>query len=156
MSTGRCEPNETFPPCDASALAGGSACPRWVAHRQIVFKVSKPLRFYSRFERPFLGELCQAAARTVIKVYRAASGRPDAVPGFGTRAEPRSLGSVDPAGDTRGVAVAGIYVYVADGDLRVIELNDLTAPKRVGDIDPDGYCGMAAERPGRFDRAVSP
>jgi hypothetical protein len=41
----------------------------------------KRLRIYFRFERRLLGELCRAAARTVITVYRSASGRPDAVPG---------------------------------------------------------------------------
>ena len=35
-----------------------------------------------RFDRRLLGELCRAAARTVITVYRAVSGRPDAVPGM--------------------------------------------------------------------------
>jgi len=40
------------------------------------------MRLYFRFERRLLGELCRAAARTVITVYRAASGRPDAVPGM--------------------------------------------------------------------------
>jgi Putative transposase len=39
------------------------------------------LRIYFRFERRLLGELCRAAARTVITVYRSANGRPDAVPG---------------------------------------------------------------------------
>jgi Putative transposase len=34
-----------------------------------------------RFQRRLLGELCRAAARTVITVYWSASGRPDAVPG---------------------------------------------------------------------------
>ena len=42
----------------------------------------KRLRIYFRFDRRLLGELCRAAARTVITVYRAASGRPDAVPGM--------------------------------------------------------------------------
>ena len=34
------------------------------------------------FNRRLLGDLCRAAARTVVTVYRAASGRPDAVPGM--------------------------------------------------------------------------
>jgi Transposase zinc-binding domain len=50
-------------------------------HRQFVFTIPKRLRIYFRFERRLLGELCRAAARTVITVYGAASGRPDAVPG---------------------------------------------------------------------------
>ena len=50
-------------------------------HRQFVFTIPKRLRIYFRFERRLLGELCRAAARTVITVYRSASGRPDAVPG---------------------------------------------------------------------------
>ena len=53
-----------------------------VPHRQFVFTIPKRLRIYFRFERRLLGELCRAAARTVITVYRAASGRPDAVPGM--------------------------------------------------------------------------
>ena len=36
-------------------------------------------RIYFRFERRLLAELCRAAARTVITVYRAGSGRPDAI-----------------------------------------------------------------------------
>jgi len=47
-----------------------------------VFTIPKRLRLYFRFERRLLGDLCRAAARTVITVYRAASGRPDAVPGM--------------------------------------------------------------------------
>ncbi|MDH7502783.1 MAG: transposase zinc-binding domain-containing protein, partial [Verrucomicrobiota bacterium] len=53
-----------------------------VPHRQFVFTIPKRLRIYFRFERRLLGELCRAAARTVTTVYRAASGRPDAVPGM--------------------------------------------------------------------------
>jgi len=53
-----------------------------VPHRQFVFTIPKRLRLYFRFERRLLGELCRAAAHTVITVYRAASGRPDAVPGM--------------------------------------------------------------------------
>jgi hypothetical protein len=53
-----------------------------VPHRQFVFTISKRLRIYFRFDRRLLGELCRAAARTRITVYRAASGRPDAVPGM--------------------------------------------------------------------------
>jgi hypothetical protein len=58
-----------------------------VPHRQFVFTIPKRLRLYFRFERRLLGDLClpaprlrqagRAAARTVITVYRAASGRPD-------------------------------------------------------------------------------
>ena len=51
-------------------------------HQQFVFTIPKRLRIYFRSERRLLGELCRAAARTVITVYRAASGRPDAVPGM--------------------------------------------------------------------------
>jgi hypothetical protein len=54
-----------------------------VPHRQFVFTIPKRLRIYFRFERRLLGDLCRAAARTAITVYRAASGRPDAVPGMG-------------------------------------------------------------------------
>jgi hypothetical protein len=50
-------------------------------HRQFVFTIPKRLRIYFRFERRLLGDLCRAAARTVITVHRSASGRPDAVPG---------------------------------------------------------------------------
>ena len=53
-----------------------------VPHWQFVFTIPKRLRIYFRFERRLLGEVCRAAARTVITVYRAASGRPDAVPGM--------------------------------------------------------------------------
>jgi len=53
-----------------------------VPHRQVVFTIPKRLRIYFRFDRRLLGDLCRAAARTVITVYRAASGRPDAVPGM--------------------------------------------------------------------------
>ena len=53
-----------------------------VPHRQFVFTIPKRLRIYFRFDRRLLGDLCRAAARTVITVYRAASGRPDAVPGM--------------------------------------------------------------------------
>ena len=53
-----------------------------VPHCQFVFTIPKRLRIYFRFERRLLGEVCRAAARTVITVYRAASGRPDAVPGM--------------------------------------------------------------------------
>jgi hypothetical protein len=53
-----------------------------VPHRQFVFTIPKRLRIYFRFDRRLLGQLCGAAARTVITVYRAASGRPDAVPGM--------------------------------------------------------------------------
>ena len=51
-------------------------------HRQLVFTIPKRLRISFRFDRRLLGELCRAAARTVISVYRAASDRPDAVPGM--------------------------------------------------------------------------
>lgn len=44
--------------------------------------IPKRLRISFRFERRLLGELCRAAARTVITVYRAAGARPDAVPGL--------------------------------------------------------------------------
>jgi Transposase zinc-binding domain len=50
-----------------------------VPHRQFVFTIPKLLRIYFRFERRLLGEL---AARTVIAVFGAPSGRPDAVPGM--------------------------------------------------------------------------
>jgi hypothetical protein len=50
-------------------------------HSQFVFTIPKRLRIYFRFDRRLLGQLCRAAARTLITVYRAASGRPDAVPG---------------------------------------------------------------------------
>ena len=53
-----------------------------VPHCQFVFTIPKRLRIYFRFERRLLGEVCRGAARTVITVYRAASGRPDAVPGM--------------------------------------------------------------------------
>jgi hypothetical protein len=53
-----------------------------VAHRQFVFTMPKRLRIYFRFDRRLLGELCRAAAHTVVSVYRAVSGRPDAVPGM--------------------------------------------------------------------------
>ena len=52
-----------------------------VPHRQFVFTIPKRLRIYFRFDRRLLGELCRAAARTVTTVYRAVSGRPDALPG---------------------------------------------------------------------------
>ena len=52
-----------------------------VPHRQFVCTIPKRLRIYFRFERRLLGDLCRAAGRTVITVYRSASGRPDAVPG---------------------------------------------------------------------------
>jgi hypothetical protein len=47
-----------------------------------VFTMPKRLRIYFRFDRRLLGDLCRAAARTLITVYRTASGRPDAVPGM--------------------------------------------------------------------------
>ena len=53
-----------------------------VPHRQFVFTIPKRLRIYFRFDRRLLGELCRAAARTVITVCRASSGRPDAAPGM--------------------------------------------------------------------------
>ena len=53
-----------------------------VPHRQFVFTVPKGLRLYFGFNRRLLGDLCRAAARTVVTVYRAASGRPDGVPGM--------------------------------------------------------------------------
>jgi hypothetical protein len=53
-----------------------------VPHRQFVFTIPKRLRIYFRFERRLLGDLCRAAARTVMTVYRAASGRTDAAPGM--------------------------------------------------------------------------
>jgi hypothetical protein len=46
-----------------------------VPHRQFVFTIPKRLRIQFRFDRRLLGELCRAAARSVITVYRAASGR---------------------------------------------------------------------------------
>ena len=52
-----------------------------VSHRQFVFTIPKRLRIYFRFDRRLLGELCRAAAHTVITVFRSASGRPDALPG---------------------------------------------------------------------------
>jgi hypothetical protein len=52
-----------------------------VPHRQFVFTIPKRLRIYFRFDRRLLGQLCRAAARTVITVYRAVSGRPDTEPG---------------------------------------------------------------------------
>jgi Putative transposase len=48
----------------------------------LVFTIPKRLRIYFRFDRRLLGELCRAAARAVITIYRAASGRPDALPGI--------------------------------------------------------------------------
>jgi hypothetical protein len=53
-----------------------------VPQRLFVFTIPKRLRIYFRSERRLLGELCRAAVRTVITVCRAASGRPDAVPGM--------------------------------------------------------------------------
>jgi hypothetical protein len=53
-----------------------------VPHRQFVFTIPKRLRIDFRFDRRLLGDLCQAAARTVTTVYGAVSGRPDAVPGM--------------------------------------------------------------------------
>ena len=47
-----------------------------------MFTIPKRLRSYFLFDRRRLGELSRTAARTVITVYRAASGRPDAVPGM--------------------------------------------------------------------------
>jgi hypothetical protein len=42
-----------------------------------MFTIPKRLRIYFRFERRLLGDLCRAAARTVITLRRAASGRPN-------------------------------------------------------------------------------
>jgi hypothetical protein len=47
----------------------------------LLLTIPKRLRIYFRFERRLLGELARAAARTVITLYRTASGRPDGVPG---------------------------------------------------------------------------
>jgi len=71
-------------------MACGSKEAGWVAehvcaevpHRQFVFTIPKRLRIYFRFDRRLLGQLCRAAARTAITVYRTVSGRPDAVPGM--------------------------------------------------------------------------
>jgi ssDNA-binding Zn-finger/Zn-ribbon topoisomerase 1 len=52
-----------------------------VAHRQFVFTIPKRLRIYFRYDRSLLGELCQAACRTLCAVYKAVSGRADGVPG---------------------------------------------------------------------------
>jgi hypothetical protein len=59
-----------------------------VPHRQFVsclrrgrrrrqVTIPKRLRITFRFDWRLLGELCRAAARTLITAYRAASGRPD-------------------------------------------------------------------------------
>jgi hypothetical protein len=40
-----------------------------VPHRQFVFTIPKRLRIYFRIDRRLLGELCRAAARTVITVW---------------------------------------------------------------------------------------
>jgi hypothetical protein len=39
-----------------------------VPHRQFAFTIPKRLRLYFRFDRRLLGDLCRAAARTVITV----------------------------------------------------------------------------------------
>ena len=52
-----------------------------VARRQFVFTIPKRLRIYFRYDRSLLGELCQAACRTLCAVYQTVSGRSDGVPG---------------------------------------------------------------------------
>ncbi len=52
-----------------------------VAHRQFVFTIPKRLRTFFRYDRSLLGELCQAACRTLCAVYQRVSGRSDGVPG---------------------------------------------------------------------------
>jgi hypothetical protein len=47
-----------------------------------VFTIPKRLRIYFRFDRRLLGELCRAAAHTVVSAYRSVSGRLEAVPGM--------------------------------------------------------------------------
>jgi hypothetical protein len=51
-----------------------------VPHRQFVFTIPKRLRIYFRFDRRLLGELCQAAARGVITVYRAGASSTSVAP----------------------------------------------------------------------------
>ena len=51
-----------------------------VPHRQFVFTIPKRLRIYFRFERRLLGDLCRAAARTVITVYGGDGVRGNAFP----------------------------------------------------------------------------
>ncbi len=53
-----------------------------VPHRQFVFTIPKRLRLYFRYDRRLLGDLCQAAWRSVRTVYQAVSGRPDGVSGM--------------------------------------------------------------------------
>ncbi len=53
-----------------------------VPHRPFVFTIPKRLRLYVRYDRRFLGALCQAACRTVCTVCQATSGRPAGVPGM--------------------------------------------------------------------------
>ena len=65
-------------PCPSRTEICMADCPQC----GFVFTIPKRLRIYFRFDRRLLGQLCRAAARTVITVYRAASGRPDAVPGM--------------------------------------------------------------------------
>ena len=50
-------------------------------HRSIGWS-SASTRSSRRFDRSLPGDLCRAAARTVTTVYRAACGRPDALPGM--------------------------------------------------------------------------
>jgi len=56
-------------------------------------------------------------------------------------ANPEKIGSVPTAGDAEGVAVAGDYAYVADGDngLVIIDITDKTDPQQVGHYDTAGW-----------------
>jgi hypothetical protein len=53
-----------------------------VAHRQVVLTIPKMLRAYFRFDRRLLGDLCRAAAETLVASFRILLGEPDAEPGL--------------------------------------------------------------------------
>ena len=59
---------------------------------------------------------------------------------------PVLVSSLDTDGDALGVAVAGEYAYVADGDsgLKVVHIADPSSPELVGSLDTDGSAGGVA------------
>jgi len=111
--------------------------------RQFVFTIPKRLRIYFRFERRLLGELCRAAARTVITVYRSAGGRPDAVPGV--------VGAIQTFGQWSGIptkpAASG-----HSGSRRALRERafPLTRPRRARPAKAGPPCSSRSTKPTRF------
>ena len=118
-----------------------------VAHRQFVFTIPTRLRIYFRYDRWLLGELCQAACRTLCAIYQTVSGRSEGVPGV--------IGAIQTFGDLvhwhpHIHVISNEGVFLPDGSFVALPKVATEPFLKLWENDKTGD-----NRPGRFPEAAS-